>query len=185
MKLYFITHPAVNIDPKTPVSRWDISKEGWKQVERLSKEAFWKEVGAIFASTEPKANMAAEFWSKKFNIPMKVVDGIQEINRSSTGFLPDEEHAEIVNGFYENPTKRIRGWESANECIDRMNNAMNKIIDESKGNNVAVVSHGAVGNLYVCYIMNIKPSPRTVQKKIGSWAVINVGTKQISGWKDY
>ena len=87
MKLYFITHPAVNIDPNIPVYKWSISEEGWRQVLNLANEPFWKEVDAIFASTEQKANKAAEFWSQKFDIPLTLVDGIEEIDRSSTGFI--------------------------------------------------------------------------------------------------
>ena len=120
MKLCFITHPMVNIDSQVPINKWSISDDGWEQVKSLAREQFWKDVDIIFASTEQKANKAAEFWSKKFNIPLKIVEGIQEIDRSSTGMLPEEEFWKQVDGFYARPSERVRGWESANECLERM-----------------------------------------------------------------
>lgn len=186
MKLYFITHPAVNIDPSIAANKWSISEEGWRQVRNLSNQPFWKEVDAIFASTEQKANKAAEFWSKKFNIPLEIVDGIQEIDRSSTGFLPEDEFVKIVNEFYTNPDEKVRGWESANECLDRMVKAIDKIIAGNNGKNIALVSHGAVGNLYTCHIQGIKPSRLKGQTKIGSWFVLDLSARKIiSVWREY
>ncbi|MEK6909805.1 MAG: histidine phosphatase family protein [Candidatus Aenigmatarchaeota archaeon] len=186
MKLYFITHPAVNIDPDIPVNKWSISKEGWKQVRNLSDEPFWKEVDVIFASTEQKANKTAEYWSKKFNIPLTIVNGIEEIDRSSTGFIAENEFWKTADDFYATPDKKVRGWESANECLDRMVKAMEKIVAENGGKNIAVVSHGAVGNLYACRIKGTRPSHLTGQTKIGSWFVLDLNTRKIiSDWREY
>lgn len=176
----------VNIDPNTPVNEWSVSEEGWKQVENLSKEPFWKEVDIIFASTEQKANKAAEFWSRKFKIPFKIVDGIEEIDRSSTGFMKEIELWKIVDEFYAKPAERVRGWESANECLERMEKTINRIIKENPDKNLAIVSHGAVGNLYASFIKSIKPSRSTGQTTIGSWFVLDLETnKIISDWRGY
>ncbi len=185
MKLYFITHPSVNIDPNIPVNKWSISEEGWKQVRNLSDEPFWKEVDVIFASTEQKANKAAEYWSRKFNIPLTIVDGIEEIDRSSTGFL-SEDFWKVVDEFYAEPSERVRGWESANECLKRMISTIDNITKNNQGKNIAIVSHGAVENLYACHIKGITPSHITGQTKIGSWFVLDLNTRKIiSDWREY
>ena len=80
MKIYLITHPDTVVSSKIPPSKWKISRDGWRQVRNLGRKDFWKEVSFIFASREPKANLAAKHWSKKRNIPMKIVDGIEEMN---------------------------------------------------------------------------------------------------------
>ncbi len=186
MRMYFITHPVVNIDPRIPPNKWSISEEGWKQVRNLSKELFWKDVDTIFASTEPKANKAAEFWSKKFGIPFSIVDDIQEIDRSSTGFVSQSDLNYIIDRFYSKPEERVRGWESANECLERMVRTINRLTEENRNKNIVIVSHGAIGNLYACKIKGIKPSEHTGQTKIGSWFVLDLEANRIvSDWKEY
>jgi len=192
MLIYLITHPMVTVDKKLPHNKWKISKEGWKQVRNLAKEKIWKDVQFIYASVEPKANCAAKYWSKKHKIPMKIVKNIEEIRRSRGNlpdWLPRKKLYEAVDAFYSNPDKRMLTWETANEMKRRMIGAMNKIINDAKKKRykaIAVVSHGAVANQYVCSLKKIKASRKTEQKKIGSWIVIDADRKKVlTKWRAY
>ncbi|HLC39749.1 MAG TPA: histidine phosphatase family protein [archaeon] len=188
MKIYLITHPdTVPTSEKVP-PKWKISEDGWKQVRSLAKRKFWSEVEFIYASTEPKAHLAGRYWAKKHRIPMKIVEGIDEI-RKRNQFLRKKQLWENVDYFYANPAKSARGWETARNCLERMLKAFNRIVSTEKKKKrkaIAVVSHGAVANLYVCHLKKIKPSRKVGQKKIGSWIVIDTDRKKVlTKWRAY
>ena len=185
-RLYLITHPAVNIDPNTPVNQWSISKDGWKSVIGFMDHELWSEVEEVYASSEPKAYNAAGYWAGNIGLAVKIVEGIQEIDRTSTGFIPEPEFGRQDEAFWVNPSERVRGWESVEECYKRMKLALDKIINESEKDVVAVVSHGAVTNMYVAKMRGMVPGIATGQKELGSWITIDVKNNKVSGrWKIY
>jgi len=186
MLIYLITHPATKVE-KTNPNKWKISREGWKQVKNLAKKRFWNDVEFIFASTERKANNAAEYWSKKYKIPMKIVKGIEEVNNRK--YLPEKELWKNIDLFFAEPSRNARGWETANHCKERMINTMNKIIKKARKKHckaIAIVSHGVVANLYICNFKKIRANFSTGQKKIGSWIIIDAEKKKVlSSWQTY
>ena len=187
MKIYLITHPDTVIDSQRPINRWKISKDGWKQVKNLGKKRFWNNVEFIYASTEPKANLSARYWSKNHNIRMKIVAGIDEVNDRK--FLPKKKLWENADLFYAAPRKSAGGWETAENCLKRMVKSINRIKNESKRKkyqSIAIVSHGAVANIYVCHLKKVRASVKTGQKKIGSWIIIDAGKNKIlTKWQAY
>lgn len=187
MKIYLITHPDTVINRRLRQEKWKISRDGWKQVRNLGKKKFWKDVEFIFTSTEPKANLSAKYWSKKHNIPMKIVNGIEEIDNRK--FLPKKKLSKNLDLFYAEPSKHAGDWETAEHCLKRMIKAINKTRGESRKKHykgIAIVSHGAAANLYVCHLKKILPNASTGQKKIGSWIKINSEKQKVlSKWQSY
>ncbi len=188
-RIYLITHPDTVIDSKRPINLWRISRQGQKQVKTLSSNNFWRDVECIFASTEPKAKIAAEAWAIIHKIPLRLTKGIEEIDRSSTEYLPKRQLLNNIKSFYCKPRERVRGWESAEHALKRMIAAMTRIERYSSQKGyvcIAVVTHGVVGNLYVAYLRKIIATLETGQRSPGSWLIIDSRKKRIgSHWNPY
>lgn len=187
MKIYLITHPDTVVDRDLRPEKWKISRDGWSQVRNLSKKKFWDEISFIFASVEPKANLAARYWSEKHGIPMAIFRGIEEIRNRQ--YVPKRKLLKVADAFYSHPEKNSGTWETADHCLKRMKKSFKKILEQSKKRNcsaIAVVSHGAVSNLYVCDMRKIPASAAKGQKKIGSWIVIDAKKRKVvSKWHAY
>ena len=52
-----------------------------------------------------------------------------EIDRSSTGFLPEAEHAAAARAFFERPDESARGWETAHHARARIVRAVEAILE--------------------------------------------------------
>ncbi len=92
------------------------------------------------------------------------IRSLGEIDRSSTGYLPFDEHRTVADLFFAHPCQSIRGWEAANDAQQRIVSAIAAILanDQSAGN-IAIVSHGGVGTLYLCHLKGIPISRKEGQ----------------------
>jgi broad specificity phosphatase PhoE len=76
-----------------------------------------------------------------------------ENDRSSTGYLPKEAFETMATRFFNNPTTSVEGWERAVDAQSRIVEAVNKVMDDpSAQGDIAIVSHGGVGTLLLCYL---------------------------------
>ncbi len=189
MRIYLITHPDTVVDRKKPIKKWKISQYGWKQVKKLAKRSFWREVRCIYVSSEQKAKLAGEFLAKTHKIPLSTVKGIEEIDRSSTEYLREKELRVNINTFYAEPAKSARGWETANHALERTIGAIASIIHTSVKKQygcIAIVTHGVTANLYVARMKRVIPSVNSGQRKTGSLLIIDTDRNRISsGWRPY
>ena len=151
--IYFITHPEVVIDPTVPVSDWPLSEKGINRMKQLLTQPWVKEIRAIYCSTEQKAIDGAKILADHLALGYEMRQDLGENDRSSTGFLPKEEFEATANQFFAQPDQSVRGWETATAAQQRLVNGMRAIIDtDQTEGNIAVVSHGGVGALYLCYL---------------------------------
>ena len=61
----------------------------------------------------------------------------------------------MAEAFFAHPDTSIRGWETARDAQRRIVAAIDAILEDDQGRgNVAIVSHGAVGTLYLCYLVH-------------------------------
>lgn len=185
-KLIFITHPSVVISPNVPADEWSLSEKGIEETNRLLEKSFWKEVGAVYASTEPKAFAVAEMVREKFGLPYTEVGAIKEIDRSATGFLPYDEYMEVIEEFYRNPQVNVRGWESAEHARQRMKTAISDLMNAHQGEIVAVIGHGASGTLLACEVQGIPSTFEQDPKQTGCFMEIDWDKQNIlSPWQTY
>lgn len=151
--VYFITHPDVIIDPAVPVPRWPLSSRGRERMKKLLAQPWMDSISSVYCSTEQKAIDGAEVLAGHLMIVYEMIDELGEIDRSATGYLPQEEHAVTAEMFFVHPDKSIRGWERARDAQRRMVGAVERVIDGDKGKGaIAIVSHGGVGTLYLCQL---------------------------------
>jgi broad specificity phosphatase PhoE len=152
-RIYFITHPDVEIDPAIPVPQWPLSERGRSRIRRLLSRDWLFQVDAIYCSSEQKAIDGAAMLSKATGIPVHQVAALGETDRSATGYLPRAEFETIVEAFFACPSESVRGWERADAAQARIVGALEQLACTASGSGaIAVVSHGGVGALLLCQL---------------------------------
>ncbi len=154
MKLvYFITHPDVVIDPAVPVPQWPLSARGRERMEKMLAQPWIDGIGAVYCSTEQKAIDGAEILAGRLAIGYTMIAELGETDRSSTAYLPKDEHSVLAQAFFAQPETSVRGWERAIDAQRRIVRAVESVIAGDKGaGDITIVSHGGVGTLYLCHL---------------------------------
>ena len=150
---YFITHPDVVVDPAIPIDRWPLSETGLARMRRVLDQPWAASLRHVFSSAEQKALDGAEVLRSSLGIPSTVIPGLGENDRSATGFLPPSEFWPVVEEFFANPTRSIRGWERAADAQARVVRAVREgLAQTAPEESVAFVGHGGVGCLLRCQL---------------------------------
>jgi broad specificity phosphatase PhoE len=154
--IYFITHPDVVIDPVIPVPQWPLSERGRNRMQCLLSRTWIAHVEALYCSTEQKALDGAALLSEALGIPFHQVAALGENDRAATGYLPKTEFEATVDAFFARPYESIRGWERAIDAQGRIVGAVAQLASTAPGaDSIAVVSHGGVGALLLCYLTGV------------------------------
>ena len=168
MLVYYISHPDVVKDPAVPVPRWSLSERGRARMTALLARPWVAEIGAVYCSDEQKALDGAAILAGHLGLTPIVVPALGEVDRSSTGWLPEEEHAAAARRLFERPDESVRGWETAAHAQARIVAAIEgirRLWGERAPNSrpahappitaIAIVAHGAVGTFYLCYLKGV------------------------------
>ncbi|WP_376099955.1 histidine phosphatase family protein [Roseomonas sp. CCTCC AB2023176] len=132
--------------------RWPLTEVG---IRRMRALATWFDAvppAAVWASTETKAIEGAGIVARRFGLPVHVLDGLGENDRSSTGYLPLDAFQAMADAFFARPDEEVRGWESARAAQARMVASVSEVLRESPPGDVVVVAHGAVSALLRCHL---------------------------------
>jgi broad specificity phosphatase PhoE len=155
--LVFITHPEVVIDPDQPITEWPLNAIGRARMERFADLLDGRNVTAIYASTERKAQDGAAIVAERLGLSYQAHEDLGENVRSSTGFIAPPEFWEVVREFFGRPHESTRGWERAIDAQTRIVNAVSRILrEEETSGDILVVSHGAVGCLLTAYLQKVE-----------------------------
>ncbi|MGB1310793.1 MAG: histidine phosphatase family protein, partial [Leucothrix sp.] len=153
--VYFITHPEVIVDAAVSVPDWSLSERGLERMQLATKQSWVSELTSLYCSTEKKAIDGANVLAEYCALPIQAIEDLGENDRSSTGYLPANEFETVADQFFAAPQTSIRGWETAETAQVRIVNAVTKLIDEDQSDGaIAIVSHGAVGTLFMCHLAN-------------------------------
>jgi broad specificity phosphatase PhoE len=157
--LYFITHPDVLIDLAVPVPEWTLSPPGRSRMQALLRQPWIPGLRAIWCSTERKAIDGADIIGNATDITPRRLAGLNENDRSATGYLPKTMFEATADMFFASPDHAVRGWEKAADAQTRILTAIDTIkAATSPGHNVAIVSHGGVGTLLLCKLKQCRIS---------------------------
>jgi broad specificity phosphatase PhoE len=162
--VYFITHPEVSIDAAVPVPDWPLSPVGSRRMQAAMGRPWLAGVRSVFCSAERKAMDAAGIAANYLGLRPTVVEALGENDRSATGYLPKSEFEAVADEFFARPDDSIRGWERAKDAQHRIVGAVERIVWMSAADgDVAIVSHGGVGTLFLCHLKGI-PISRTEEQ---------------------
>lgn len=184
--LIFITHPHVHPDPEKPREEWQLSDQGKAEVERLLKMPFWQKIEKVYSSTEAKAFSVAEIIANHHEVPVKKIKGLEEIDRSATGFIDEEKYRLAIEDFYLHPADSYKGWETAYDATERVKSCMDKIAKQDADGYIVVIGHGLIGSCLSCYIKGIDPVFNEDNDILGSFLEFDwTDKKVIQDWTKY
>ena len=183
-RLIFLTHPQVIIDPEKDIRRWSLSPMGRSRMEVFARSPDAARITAIWSSTETKAQEAAAVLSAALGVSVDADAGLGENDRSATGFLPPAAFEAAADAFFARPDHSFRGWETAVSAQSRIAAALHRILAGHNGGDLAVVSHGAVGTLMLCRLLNMPISRALDQPSQGHyWAATLPGLELLHRWQ--
>ena len=178
--VYYISHPDVVKDPAVPVPRWPLSARGRARMTAMLARPWVAGLGAVYCSDEQKALDGAAILAGHLGLKPVALAGLGEVDRSSTGWLLEEEHA-AARQLFARPEDSVRGWETAVQAQARIVRAIDAVLrhaaDQGSGRagekeplslyspslrraavppaSLAIVAHGAVGTFYLCHLKGV------------------------------
>lgn len=182
--VWYISHPAVAVDPATPVPDWSLKVEGRAVMAAFAARDEMTTIRSIWTSGEVKAMQAAAILGARLGLQPRVVPDSHENDRSATGFLPPAEFEEVANAFFAHPTESVRGWERAVDAQARIVAAFHRILADAPDGDVAIVGHGGVGTLLYCRLAGLAIARRHDQPAQGCyWTATRATTVPRHGWR--
>lgn len=152
----YITHPQVRIDPAVPVPKWGLSDVGRARAETLAGKAWVRRIGRIITSDETKAIELADILAAAAGVPVEIIHGAHENDRSATGFLPPPEFEKAADWFFAHPEESFRGWERAIDAQRRIVEVVREVLaSHDPSVPVAFIGHGGVGTLLRCHLAGL------------------------------
>jgi broad specificity phosphatase PhoE len=184
MRLIFITHPEVTIDPGLDVRRWSLSPAGRARMQAFARSQAVAQITAIWSSAETKAREAAAILAQTHALTVQEDEALGENDRSATGFLPPPEFEAAADAFFAHPGHSHQGWETAADAQTRIDTALRRIVSTHHGGDVAVVAHGAVGTLMLCRLM-AQPITRALDQPFQGhyWTASLPDWQVLHGWQ--
>jgi len=101
------------------------------------------------SSTEIKAQETAQIVASHLKLPEKTHAGLHEHERSNYHWVSQEIFEKQVAEFFCYPQKLVMGDETAEQTFIRFACAIDRLVGEYPGGNVAIVTHGTVIALYI------------------------------------
>lgn len=164
MKLWFLTHADVRIDPDVPVPDWGLSDRGRARHSAFAERV--RGIGSVFCSFERKAAEGASIIADVHGLEPSRVLALHENDRSATGYLPPEHFEAMADAFFAHPRQSQQGWERAIDAQYRIVGALRQVVaDAPRTGDILVVSHGAVGALLRAHVLGDSISRRHDQPR--------------------
>lgn len=165
MVSYFLSHAEVVVEPAEPIESWGLSVVGRTRAGRADALAWDAGVDRIVSSTERKAVETAELLGAAVGLVPAQDPLLGEIDRSATGYLPPAEFEGVVDRFFAEPARSVRGWERAVDAQARIVGVVRRL---TAAGDATIVSHGAVGALLLADLTGAPVSRALDQPGMGS-----------------
>ena len=155
--LVLVKHSLPEIDPAVPSREWRLSEVGRVRSRILAEQLDQYDLDEVISSNEPKAIETAEILASVLDIPVEVIEGLHEHERSNVGFLEKERFEQSIVRFFSRPAELVFGEETAEAAFDRFSKAVHVLADRFMQANVALVTHGTVLSLFVSRTSGLEP----------------------------
>lgn len=147
MRLIYISHPEVAIDPAVPPPDWGLSARGIARATGLALRCRPPVGARLIASAERKAQDCAQILGYHWGLAVQTDPAMGEIDRSATGFVPHALHEALADRLFAHPTESAAGWERAVAAQARILRAVESV---RGAQDLILVGHGGVGSLLWC-----------------------------------
>ena len=166
MRLWYLSHPEVRIDPAVPAPDWSLSDRGRARLAALVARG-WPPGGLrIVTSPETKARETAALLAGGRR-PVEVLARSGEVDRSATGYLPAAAHDALARQLFAAPGISAEGWERAIDAQARIVAALQDVLRGQDGGEMLMVGHGAVGSFLWCHVAGHPITPDQDQPASG------------------
>lgn len=182
--LLFITHPEVAVAPAIPVPDWGLNATGRARAAAFAASEAADRITAVWSSAEVKARETAEVLASARTCPVHIDRCLGENDRSATGYLPPKAFEAAAAAFFAHPETGHLGWERAIDAQMRILQAVRSIVGAHGGGDLAIVSHGGVGTLLYCALMDLPIDRRHDQPAQGHYWRADLATLRPNhGWR--
>jgi probable phosphoglycerate mutase len=158
MELLFARHAIpIRREVDNGVADPELSAAGREQASRLADYLAAETIDAIYCSPLRRARETAQPVADRFSLPIRVLDGVAEYDRSSNAYVPVEElkasndprWLEIRDGVW------TSAEETEEEFVRRVVTATEDVVSRHSGQRVLVVCHGGVINAYLAHVLGL------------------------------
>jgi probable phosphoglycerate mutase len=162
MELLIIRHALpVRRELTEGVADPELAPEGHEQAGHLARYLESEQIDAIYASPMARARETAAPLAAALDTEVRISPGVAEWDQNSPEYVPVEELKAANDPRWQ---AMLAGeWasdESEEEFRARMLDAIETIINDHRGNKVAVVCHGGIINAYLSHILGLDESSR-------------------------
>lgn len=158
MRIYLIRHSESIDDIENcygGIADFDLTEQGKQKVKEKKNEIANYGIEKIYTSPYKRAYQTAQILNENIKVELKVIEDIRELNSYGVLSGVEKELAKDIFSYvfqkeeYKNIGyyfgKTFLGGEDIEKFDDRVKEAINSIIEDSKGlNTIAIVTHGNV-----------------------------------------
>ncbi len=156
--LILIRHSIVRQQPEISAHQWQLTDEGRARGLRLAEQLRRYQPGVVVTSAEPKAVQTGQLVAQTLDLPLETEPGLHEHLRESAPYYPDPRDFEArIEALLQHPDQLVFGDETGNAAGDRLQAALEAIIQRHPHTPIAAVSHGTVMSLFLARVAGVEP----------------------------
>lgn len=118
-----------------------LSVEGEKKAEKLSENEYMKKIDLVFSSNYSRTISTAKYIANKNNLTINIIEDFGERKFGINDW--SEKPKDFEQKQFDDENYKTENGESRKEVADRMYNALTKVLENSKGKKVVIISHAA------------------------------------------
>lgn len=161
-RLFLIRHAPADSSGYVGWSDPALGERGLSEAKLVGERMSGEEVGAVYSSDLRRARETAEEVARALGVSVRVREEFRELH---FGEWEGRSHEELV----ERDGERYGAWLSDPESVsppggetfarldERVRRGFERALDETKGENVAVVAHGGPLRLIACRLLGMPP----------------------------
>lgn len=173
--IILIRHAPTQPDKNQHSTKWQMTDDAQKLCHALAKQLSDYEPGKIYTSTEVKAQATGRFIAEKLdNIPVEIVDNLQETQRQSKKFYDsqNEFHAAVRKAML-SPDEVLFGDETFADARKRLAEQVATLVKQHPDDTIVIVSHGRILSMYLAKLMRQLPVSIWGKLQMPAYAVLS------------
>lgn len=140
-----------------------ITSNGREEAALVANRLEEQDIAAIYASSLLRARQTAEVIAERFNLPIRTVHELREVNYGEWEGIPESEvgdrYPDIFPRWRANPMDvRIPAGETFAELRDRAFPAFMGIVESHRDENIAIAAHKSTNRVILCCVLEMDVS---------------------------
>jgi alpha-ribazole phosphatase len=156
-----------------------LSENGRRQMSHVAQHLEADPAAVIFASPSSRAQQSASILAANQSRPIEIIEDFREMNFGDfEGLTYDEiatRYPDLYRQWMESPTEiHFPNGENFAAMQSRVLRAFKKILHESEGQTIMIVSHGGVNRILIAWALQMPPE--SIFRVAQDYAAINLIT---------